>query len=281
MTHKRLSDEEYESLMPHDDGLPPRRYGPSIIKPETMGLDPRGHQPVDPPRQRRRVGPVRYRMWTDKAARREITAIGWLQSELAVHLITNPDHALVHERPHTLTYFDVREDGSIARFEHVPMFGVRFRDWSVAFIDAKRDDEIDDVWLRRESLIAEAYREDHRVHYSCLRENVVRMKPLLPNLKRIRDLADPKDRGAITAMRGAVGTIGLPSTVGALTGAVSLITNYEKTDLAVLYDRGLSALMALVLAGELRLDLSREIDDGTPVFEGTATSSDFAPEGGR
>jgi hypothetical protein len=274
MSLKPLSDEEYRNLMPYDgDGSPPRRYGQSVIRPETMGLDPRQHQPVEPPKQRKRAGPVRYRMWTDKAARQEITAIGWLQRDAAVHLITNPNHALVHERPHTLTLYDVHGDGTIDKFEHVPMFGVRFYDGSVAFLDTKRDDEIDGAWLRREALLAEAYREDHRVHYACLRESVVRVEPLLPNLKRIRRLAARDDRRAITAIRQAVGTIGLPSTIGALCGSVSLITKYEDTALAGMFDRGLSALMALVLAGELRLDLSEEIHDGTRVFEGHADSS--------
>lgn len=281
MSHKRLSDEEYRSLLPHDDGAPPKRYGPSIVRPETMGLDPRHHQPVDPPRQRKRVGPVRYRMWTEKAALGGITAIGWLQRDAAVHLITNPDHALVHERPHTLTCFDVHGDGSIIKVEHVPMFGVRFRDGGVAVIDAKRDNEIDEAWLRREALLTEAYRVDHGVQYTCLRESVVRVEPLLPNLKRIRSLADSRDRRAITAIRSAIGSIGLPSTIGALSSAVSLITGYEDTDQAVLYDRGLSAVMTLVLTGELRLDLSQEIHDGTRVFEGPALPSDLDREGGR
>jgi hypothetical protein len=281
MTRKRLTDGDYADLMPYDDGSPPVRHGPSIIRPETMGLDPRHHQPVDPPQQKKRVGPVRYRLWTDKAALGEVMAVGWLMRDAAVHLITNPEHALVHDRPHTLTYYHVDASGLIERLEHVPAFGVRFVDGSVAFVDAKRDDEIDGAWLRREAQLKQAYHEDHGVHYTCLRESVVRVEPLLPNLKRIRRLADAGDRRAITAIRQSLETLGLPTTLGALRGSISLITKYEDAPFGDMYDRGLSAVMALVLSGELRLDLSREIDDGTRVFEGIAAPSGPDREGGR
>jgi len=147
-----------------------------------MGLDPKFHQPVDPPKPRKRVGPVLYRMWTDKAANRQITAVGALQRDLAVHLVTNPDHVVVHERPHRLTYFEIHRDGSIDKREHIPDFGVRFRDGTVAFIDVRPDEEPEPTWPRKAALLAEAYQRDHGVQYACLREVVVRVEPLLPNL---------------------------------------------------------------------------------------------------
>jgi hypothetical protein len=281
MSGNPLSDAEYRDLMPFDgDRAPPRRHGPSIIRPETMGLDPRRHDPVDPPKQRRRVGPVRHRMRTDKAARGRIVALGELQRDLAVHLITNPEHVVVHERPHTLTVYEVHRDGTIDKFEHVPMFGVRFRDGSVAFVDTRRDDEIDGAWLRRESVLAVAYREDHGAHYSCLRESVVTVRPLLPNLKIMRNAADPADRKAILAVRSVIGRVGLPSSVGAIRRAVSLVTGLEDTLGADRFDRAFSGLMALALAGEVRLDLSVEVGDDTAVGDGAMSVSPGGNAGG-
>lgn len=281
MSREPLTDTEYSELMPFDgDEALPMRYRPSIVRPETMGLDPEHHEPVDPPEQRRRVGPVRYRMWTDKAARGQVVALGQLQCDLAAHLLANPAHAVVHERPHTLTFYDVHRDGTIDRFEHVPMFGVRFRDGSVAFVDTRRDDEIDAAWLRREVLLAGAYREDHGVRYACLRESVVRVEPLLPNLRIVRHAANPGDRTAILAVRTAIGRIGLPGTVGAIRAAVPLITGLEGTLGAERFDRAFSALMALALSGEVRLDLSVPLGDATRVLEGMARETSADGQGG-
>lgn len=262
-----LSDADFAELMPFGDAEPSLTgYQPSVLRPENLGLDPKFHRPVDLPKPRKRIGPVLYRMWTEKSANRQITAIGALQRDLAVHLVTNPDHVVVHERPHRLTYFEIHQDGSIDKREHVPAFGVRFRDGSVAFIDVRPDKESDPNWPRKAVLLAEAYARDHGVQYACLREAVVRVQPLLSNLGHIRRLADLKDRKAVIAVRSALASLGLPAAVGAVRAAALLPVGFEGSKQETQFDRGLSALMGLVLAGEVRLDLSRPIADDTMVL---------------
>lgn len=260
-----------ETQSEHDQcsggGAPPlRRNRQSVVDPASLGLDKAKHDPVRPPKEKTK-GPVRYRMVTDKAGLGQVMALGDLQRDLAIHLLTNPRHLVVHERPHVLTRYAVDDDGRIAKFEHIPSFGISFDDGSVCFVDVRRAPATE-AQRAGDELLAEAYRE-HGALYRCLDGSVVTARPRLPNLKRIREVADGRDRDAILAVRSALGGVELPVTIREVLASVDLPIDPRLDFGDGQYDRGLSAIFHLVLRGEVELDLARLIDCDTLVREVT------------
>lgn len=226
-----------------------------------LGLDPSAHVPIPLPKQGTK-GPTRYRMFADQAAAGDILALGESERDLAVHLLTNPRHRVVHDRPHELVHYVVGAAGGIERRVHVPAFGVLLRDGRAVAVDVGPDDGTGRAVVDTD---VEAAYAALGVVYSVWTRTQVTVSPLLPNLKLMRRLHAPHDREAILALRGAINHDELPQTVGQVCSRVSLPTPGWLSDAGVEVNRAMCALVHLALQGEVFMDLSVPLGPATAV----------------
>lgn len=243
---------------------------PSLVRPEHFGLSSTIHHPVGIGGQSLHDRDWHKLTTRGKSANRDLIAVGSLLRDAAVHLLMNPDHVRVHERPHVLTWYRVLKDGRIFKKEFVPEFAVLHRDGTITVVHVLTIADYVSHWWRRDlPLIKECYELDHRVRFHCMSEAEVRVEPLLSNLKMMRrHLPPPADPEALLAIRSAIGFDGLPNNVfGVVDVALRRFmtaSDDERTD----YERCFSAIFELAYRGEIKLDLSRPFDPTTTIRPG-------------
>ncbi|WP_238258214.1 hypothetical protein, partial [Methylorubrum podarium] len=186
-----------------------------------------------------------------------------LEMDGLAHIETNPRYVRVAPQPHRLTFHVDGPDGSTRVETYVPDLAVLTTDGSVVIVDFKWS------WLRAlpewkavEPIIREAYRVDHGAAFTVLTEEHILVEPRRTNIAIMLLHRPPaEDPAALAAVRGAVGRLGLPSTIGAIRDASGLVTDGER-------DPAFSALVELAVSGEVGLDMSQAFDDQTTVHAG-------------
>ncbi|GJD34018.1 hypothetical protein FMGBMHLM_0914 [Methylobacterium aerolatum] len=186
-----------------------------------------------------------------------------LEMDGLAHVETNPRYIRVAPQPHRLTFHVDGPDGSTRVDTYVPDLAVLTVEGNVVVVDFKWS------WLRSlpewaevEPVIREAYRVDHGAHFVVLTEEHIHVEPRRTNVAiMLLHRAPAENAPAVTAVRGAIGRVGLPSTIGAIRAASGLSTDGVR-------DPAFSALMELAMDGEISLDMSHLFDDRTIVRDG-------------
>ena len=186
-----------------------------------------------------------------------------LEMDGLAHVETNPRYLKIAPQPHRLTFHVCEPDGSTRVDTYVPDLAVLTVEGNVVIVDFKWS------WLRSlpewaeiEPVIREAYRIDHGAHFVVLTEEHIHVEPRRTNVAiMLLHRAPAENAGAVTAVRGAIGRVGLPSTIGEIRAASGLPTDGVR-------DCAFSALMELAMDGEVSLDMSRLFDDLTIVRVG-------------
>ncbi len=246
------------------DNLEPRARRRSRVHPESLGLAP-GCKPVrkiaKKSKRISRPGVFASRKTFDGQA---IRTESILEMEGLAHIEVNPRYKRVAPQPHHLIFHHEKPDGSTRVHSYVPDFAVLTDEGRVIVVDFKwtylralRE------WAALEPVIREAYRLDHGATYQVLTEEYVLAEPRRTNVAIM--LMHRPIEGAVSeivAVRGAIGRLGLPSTIGAIREAARMPATGA-------VDPAFSALMELATTGEIRIDLGRPFDDGSTVFPGT------------
>lgn len=186
-----------------------------------------------------------------------------LELEGLAHIEVNSAYVRVAPQPHTLTFHVEAADGSTEVHTYVPDVAVETRDGTVIVVDFKWS------WLRKrpgwadvEPIIRTAYALDHGVTYRVLTEEHLLVEPRRTNVAiMLMHRAMVADPAAITAVRSAIASLGLPRSIGDLRSASGLIPDGPT-------DRAFSALTELAIAGEIRLEMSRALGDDSLVSQG-------------
>lgn len=248
---------------PETDGAasPPRRR--SYVDPPSLGLA-EGCEPV------RRIAKKSSRIsrpgvfasrktYGDKEIRTESI----LEMEGLAHIEANHRYKRVAPQPHHLIFHHEKPDGSTRVHSYVPDFAVLTNEGRVIIVDFKWTYlRALPEWAALEPVIREAYRLDHGATYRVLTEEYVLAEPRRSNVAIM--LMHRPIEGAVSeivAVRGAIGRLGLPSTIGAIREAARLPATGA-------VDPAFSALMELAMAGEIGIDLGHPFDDASAVFPG-------------
>lgn len=244
------------------DSPPPRKR--SRVDPPSLGLAP-GCQPVrkiaKKSRRISRPGWFASRKTYDREGIRTETI---LEMEGLAHIEVNHRYVKVAPQPHHLIFHHEKPDGSTRVHSYVPDFAVLTDEGRVLIVDFKWTYlRALPAWSALEPVIREAYRLDHGATYQVLTEEYVLAEPRRTNVAIM--LMHRPIEGAVSkivAVRGAIGRLGLPSTIGAIREVARLPATGA-------VDPAFSALMELAMKGEIRIDLGRPFDDGSSVFPGT------------
>lgn len=248
---------------PQTDGasLPPRKR--SYVDSPSLGLAP-GCRPVR--RIAKKSGRIsRPGLFASRKTYgdREIRTESILEMEGLAHIEVNHRYERVAPQPHHLIFHHEKPDGSTRVHSYVPDCAVLTNEGRVIIVDFKWTYlRALPEWAVLEPVIREAYRLDHGATYQVLTEEYVLAEPRRTNVAVM--LMHRPIEGAVSeivAVRGAIGRLGLPSTIGAIREAARLPATGA-------IDPAFSALMELAMAGEVRIDLGRPFDDASTVFSG-------------
>lgn len=235
----------------------------SQVNREALGLKP-GLKPVRRIKAKTKRISRPGRFATSKTFVREpIRTESVLEMDGLAHIETNPRYKWIAPQPHRLTFHVNGPDGSTRVDTYVPDLAVLTVDGKVVILDFKWS------WLRAlpewkavEPIIREAYRVDHGATFTVLTEEHILVEPRRTNIAIMLLHRPPaEDPAAIAAVRGAIGRLSLPSTIGAIRDASGLVTDGER-------DPAFSALVELAISGEVGLDMSQAFDDRTTVHAG-------------
>lgn len=234
----------------------------SRVHPESLGLAP-GCKPVRKiAKKSKRISRPGVFASAKTFDGRAIRTESILEMEGLAHIEVNARYVRVAPQPHRLI-FHVEDGRSTQVHTYVPDLAILTRDGQVIVVDFKwsflreRPD-----WAALEPVIREAYRLDHGVTYRVLTEEHLLVEPRRTNVA-ILMMHRPMvaNEGAITAVRSAIASLDMPSTIGALRSASGLASDGPA-------DPAFSALMELAVAGEVRIDMSRLFDDASVIGQG-------------
>ena len=153
----------------------------------------------------------------------------------------------------------LEDDGYVTVVEYVP----------IAIQDERRG------FADRVRTLKQVYAEEHGCGYAVHSELSVRIEPRMTNLRRQYEHSFVDDLPALEAVRDALYSIAMPSTIGAVRASVELpppifqslgeigeVVFSRRMDTV---DRHFSALMQLAHRGEVEIDLSRLYDEFSAV----------------
>lgn len=235
---------------------------------------------VDPPDFGLSLGAAPVRVIKPRTGRR--TMPGWfattkgtlpslrtetlLELDALGHFEVNHECELMAAQPHVLRYRerDPFGRGSIDR-EYRPDLAIRMRDGRIAVVDFKVAKYAERrEWQEKAATLERSYRVDHGVGFRTVVDEAIYVEPRHTNvgIMLMHRRAVP-DHEADVAVRAALATLGLPTTVPSVRRLAGLQPRHEHED------RALGALVAMVMAGEVRFDLGVPLlDPGALVLPG-------------
>ena len=229
----------------------------SEVDPPDFGLSP-GAIPVRAikPRTGRRTMPGWFP--TAKGTLSELRTETLLELDGLGHYEVNPDCRLMATQPHHLRYSAPMKGGrgTVDR-QYTPDLAIRMRDGTVVVIDFKPAEFAKlPEWRALEAVLARAYLDDHGVAFRTVTDQAIYVEPRHTNvgIMLVHRRAVP-DHEADASVRAALATLGLPTLITEVRLRAGLRDQHEHED------RALGALVAMVLAGEVRFDL------GTPLLD--------------
>lgn len=235
----------------------------SQVNPASLGLA-RGCKPVrEIAKKSRRISRPGIFASAKTINGRAVRTESILEMEGLAHIEVNSAYVRVAPQPHRLTFHVEAGNGSTEVHTYVPDVAVETRDGTVIVLDFKWS------WLRKrpgwadvEPIIRTAYALDHGVTYRVLTEEHLLVEPRRTNVA-IMLMHRPMvaDAAAITAVRSAIATLGLPRSIGDLRSASGLIPEGPT-------DRAFSAIMELAIAGEIRIEMSQPFGEDSLVSVG-------------
>lgn len=235
----------------------------SRVHPESLGLAP-GCKPVRKiAKKSKRISRPGVFASAKTFDGRAIRTESILEMEGLAHIEVNARYVRVAPQPHKLTFHVEGDRGSTRVHTYVPDVAVLTHDGEIIVVDFKWSflrERAD--WAALEPVIREAYQLDHGVTYRVLTEEHLLVEPRRTNVA-ILMMHRPMvaNEGAITAVRSAIASLDMPSTIGALRSASGLVPEGPA-------DPAFSALMELAIAGEVRIDMSRLFDDASVIGQG-------------
>ncbi|WP_267421422.1 hypothetical protein [Methylobacterium sp. GC_Met_2] len=240
----------------------PNRQRSSVDR-EALGLKP-GLKPVRRirPKSRRISRPGNFAT-VKTFARQPIRTEAVMEMDGLAHIEINPRYVRIAPQPHRLTYHVTKPDGSTRVATYVPDLAVLTIEGNVVIVDFKsRYLRGLPEWSEVEPVIREAYLIDHGAAFTVLTEEHFAIEPRRSNVAIMLMHRPPqKDAAAIAAVRGAIGRIGLPSTIGAIRSDSGLRSDG-------ISDSAFSALVELAISGEVTMGMAKPFDDLTVIDVG-------------
>ncbi len=141
------------------------------------------------------------------------------------------------------------------------------RDGRIAVVDSKVAKYAKlPAWQGKAAILERAYRVDHGVGFRTVVDESIYVEPRHTNVGiMLTHRRSVPDHEADVAVRAALATLGLPTTIPAVRRLSGLASRHEHED------RALDALVAMVMAGEARFDLGVPLlDPRAPVLPARA-----------
>jgi len=223
-----------------------------------------------------------------KAAQKTIRARSPLMRDALIHLETNPDVVRIAAYPVRIQYEIADRYSVIASLDHIPQVDVWTRQEQASYFDIiPVCIQQENRWIAsRTSKLKKAFWEEYRATYAVLDENSLHIQPRMMNLATIRYHAYRVDEAAVMAVRRALLSVPAQTTVQAITDAAALPDRahvFYNEDGSVAQCRVLtevkrtfSAVMWLVVEGELKIDLSGPL---SPLSAVSRTTSQIRTDG--
>lgn len=209
---------------------------------------------------------------TRKCAQGKIRFRSPLMADALMHYDVDPQVAKIAAYPIKLTYGSSIRGAEAQKQEFFPDLAVMMKDGSVMFLSFERYLAVSsNRWLKR---VTEHFKEYFHVHYGCgyelLDERTIHQQPLFNNVvtmwshRRMQHGNVP-----LGAFRNALRSVQMPSTIGQLVDDVWLkaknSTFAGRAYPAIEKAPTFSAIMQLVISGELDVPLDEPFSKQTPV----------------
>lgn len=181
-----------------------------------------------------------------------------LERDTHTVLSADPEVLYFGVQPHWLTYVDFDDQGQAVRKRYAPDIIAQLRNGRRVVIEVKSTTFAkSEPWLSRQEAIRAAYAE-HDLDFVVLTEMEIRNQPRLENCRiMLSHRSFGHDARHLIAIRSSLGTVSSPSTIATIIEAAQ-VRGGDKS-------LSFSALMQMILTGEITADLSRPLGDDTPV----------------
>lgn len=180
--------------------------------------------------------------------------------ERDAHTILSADPQVLYfgVQPHWLTFVDFDDRGQAVWQRYAPDIIAQLRNGRRVVIEVKSTTfATSEPWLSRQEAIRAAYAE-HDLDFVVLTEMEIRNQPRLENCRiMLSHRSFGRDARHLIAVRSSLGTVSSPSTIATIIEAAQ-VRGGDKS-------LSFSALMQMILTGEITADLSRPLGDDTPV----------------
>lgn len=180
--------------------------------------------------------------------------------ERDAHTLLSADPQVLYfgVQPHWLTFWHHDDQGRAVRQRYAPDIIAQLRNGRRVVIEIKSTRFATvEPWLSREPAIRAAYAQ-HDIDFVVQTELEIRNQPRLENCRiMLSHRSFGVDARHLIAVRDSVGALSSPATIATILDAAQM-RGGEKSP-------SFSALMQMILTGEIAVDLSRPLADGTLV----------------
>lgn len=207
---------------------------------------------------------------TRKCAHGLIRARSPLMGDGLMHIDTDPQVIGIAAYPVTFTYVSGSEKGELSNRELIPDLAILFKDKSTAFVQFNSiKEQRSQPWFdRKVQEVKRHVAEHYDSTFSVMDERGIRAQPRFDNIKVMWANTSLKhDVIDLRSFKAIVRALKLPMKLGDLRAAVAAAPRsrpfagiaYPQNDL----DPTFAAIMQLVMAGELDIDLDRPFSNDT------------------